>query len=99
MPDSIKDAIENIANAAPFLGVVGGKVQIDTSKVIETLIAVGLGGALMAFIALQVLESKFEDFKTNISSEVKKIDSKIERMYRDIYKPSIAPERRGGTVG
>ena len=99
MPDSIKDAIEHIANAAPFLGVVGGKVQIDTSRILETLIAVALGGALMAFVALQVLESKFEDFKANISSEVDKIDSKIEQMYRDIYKPSISPERSGGTIG
>ncbi|MCK4786222.1 MAG: hypothetical protein KAV87_20865 [Desulfobacteraceae bacterium] len=89
MPDSIKEAIENIANAAPFLGVVGGKVQVDTSKVLETLIAVGLGGALMAFVALQVLESKFDDFKINISSEMEKLDNKLEQMYRDIYRPSI----------
>ena len=99
MPESIKDVIENIANAAPFLGVVGGKVQVDTSKVLETLIAVALGGALMAFVALQVLESKFEDFKTNISSEVEKIDIKMEQMYRDIYRPSIGTDRRGEAGG
>ena len=99
MPDSIREAIENIANAAPFLGVVGGRVQVDTSKVLETLIAVGLGGALMAFVALNVLESKFEDFKTNISNEVEKIDTKMEQMYRDIYRPSIGTEKKGRAGG
>ena len=99
MPDSIREAIENIANAAPFLGVVGGKVQVDTSKVLETLIAVGLGGALMAFVALQVLESKFDDFKTNISNEMEKLDNKMEQMYRDIYRPSIGNDRIGGSGG
>ena len=99
MPDSIKEAIENIANAAPFLGVVGGRVQVDTSRVLETLIAVGLGGALMAFVALNVLESKFEDFKTNISNEVEKIDTKMEQMYRDIYRPSIETDRKGRPGG
>ncbi len=99
MPDSVREAIENIANAAPFLAVVGGKVQVDTSKVLETLIAVGLGGALMAFVALQVLESKFDDFKTNISNEMEKLDNKMEQMYRDIYRPSIGNDRIGGSGG
>jgi len=99
MPDSVREAIENIANVAPFLGVVGGKVQVDTSKVLETLIAVGLGGALMAFVALQVLESKFDDFKINISNEMEKLDNKMEQMYRDIYRPSIGNDRIGGSGG
>lgn len=96
MPDSIKEVISNLANTAPFLGVVGGRVQIDRTKILENLIAVLLGGALMAFVALQVLESKFEYFKKDISGQVKKIDTRMEQMYRDIYRPSIGKVDRGG---
>ena len=87
MPDSLREALTHIADATPFLGVV------------ENLIAVVLGGAFMAFVALQVLESKFDDFKTNISGQVEKIDTKMEQMYRDIYRPSLGNVDNGRPGG
>ena len=95
----MREAFINIANATPFLGVVGGRVQVDKTKILENLIAVALGGAFMAFVALNVLESKFEDFKTNISGQVDKIDKKMEQMYRDIYRPSIGGTDNGKAGG
>lgn len=99
MPDSVREVIASIANATPFLGIVGGKVQVETSRIIENLIAVVLGGAFMGFVTLQVLDTKFEYFKDNITAQVEKLDKKMEDMYRDIYRPLIPSSKNGESGG
>jgi hypothetical protein len=81
MPDSFIKAIEFI----PFMTLVNGKPELNTSRITEAVIIAAICSAMTAYITLQKMEIKFD----NLEKDNHRIEKKVNQIYSDLYKPSL----------
>ena len=92
MPDSVREAAgyardtwNHIGGYLPFMAVVGGQPKMNFARIFETLLIAAIVGLMTNYITVQKLGLVVEEVKRDMS----KIERKVDKLYDDIYRPSI----------
>ena len=75
----------------PFMLSINGKPVINTGRIFEAIIIAAIVALLGSFITIKVIEERI----ININSRLTTIDTKVDKIYADIYRPVIPHIRVG----
>lgn len=69
----------------PFMLSVNGKPVINKSRIFEAILIAAIVAVLGSFITIRVIEERI----SNMQSSLIRIDTKVDKIYADIYRPMI----------
>ena len=79
----------------PFLTLgAAGKMHLSTNRIIAAVIIAAIAGGLAGYINLAKISVSFEYMEKHMSEninsikgDVKRVETKVDKMYDDVYKP------------
>lgn len=74
---------ERFIELLPFLLVTNGKVQLNTSRIIEAVLIAVIGGAFAGYLAVQKMDVKMQEME----KQVLEMKQDMKRFYTDFYIP------------
>lgn len=84
MPENMIKILEFV----PFITLTAdGKPQLNSSRITEAVIIGAICSAMTAYITLQKMEVKFN----NLEKDMQRVETKVNQIYSDLYKPSLEP--------
>lgn len=96
MPDSISNIMNSLGEMTPFITMVAGRPQINTSKIMEALIIGVILAVATRFIIiaemkieLQHVQSEMVEMKGNYKDGLAEIKAEIKTIKGDIYIPKF----------
>ncbi len=66
MPDSVHNLMNSIGELTPFMTMVAGRPQINTSKIMETLIITALVAGVTRFIIVAEMKVELQNVKVQM---------------------------------
>lgn len=81
--ERIKLLAENWQHFAPFMLATGNHMQVNITRVIETLIIAGVTSAVVLYGSHKYMQAEFEGIKGDMQS----LEYEVRQMRRDLYTP------------
>ena len=90
-----------ILSCLPFMATVGGKAQLNTSRIIEGLIIAAVAGAVAGYISVKELRVEVQSLKNSVTKIERtqeklsdKMDRAQEKLFEDLYKPRVEESKK-----
>lgn len=74
---------DNWQHFTPFMLATGNHMQVNITRVIETLIIAGVTSAVVLYGSHKYMQAEFEGIKSDVQS----LEREVEGMRRDLYIP------------